>query len=138
MTSTLDTRGPSNGDRARSRAYVRDFWPGMVGYGVVLAAVLAWGHLDGSSGWRYVWAVLPVLPALLVVRAVARHLQRIDDYQRLLLLQSLAVGFGTAMAAAVTLGFLATAGLPMLAAGWVVYAAGMGGWLVGTVLVRRR
>jgi len=138
MTSTLDTREPSNGDRARARAYHRDFWPGMVGYGVVLAAVLAWGDLDGSSGWRYVWAALPVLPALLVIRAVARHLHRIDDYQRVLLLESLAVGFGTAMVAAITLGFLGIAGLPTRMVGWVVYAAGMGGWLVGTALVRRR
>lgn len=138
MTSTLDTSGPSNGDRARAQAYHRDFWPGIVGYALVLAAVLAWGHLDGSSGWRYVWAALPVLPALLVVRAVARHLRRVDDYQRMLLLQSLSVGFGTAMAASLTLGFLGIAGLPMTAAGWIVYSIGMGGWIVGTVLVRRR
>lgn len=138
MTSSLDTSTPSRGDRARSRAYHRDFWPGMVGYVLVLAAVSAWGDLDGSSGWRYVWAALPVLPALLVIRAVARHLHRIDDYQRSLLLQSLAVGFGTAMVAAVTLGFLGIAGLPTRLTGWVVYAAGMGGWIVGTALVRRR
>ncbi len=138
MTSSLDTREPSSGDRARSRAYLRDFWPGMVGYGLALAAVAAWGDLDGSSGWRFVWAALPVLPALLVIRAVARHLHRIDDYQRTLLLQGLAVGFGTAMVAAVTLGFLGIAGLGMGVAGWVVYAAGMGGWVVGTALVHRR
>jgi len=138
MTSSLDTKTPSAGDRKRSRAYQRDFWPGMVGYGVALAAVLAWGDLDGSSGWRYVWAAVPVLPALLVVRAVARHLSRVDDYQRLLTLQALAVGFGTAMAASVTLGFLGIAGLPMTSVGWIVYGAGMGGWIVGTALTRRR
>lgn len=138
MTSSLDTKTPSVGDQARARAYHRDFWPGIVGYGIALAAVLAWGDLDGTSGWRYVWAAIPVLPALLIVRAVARHLGRIDDFQRLLMLQSLSVGFGTAMAASLTLGFLGIAGLPMLAAGWIVYAVGMGGWIVATVLVRRR
>ena len=52
---------PGPGDRARTLAYQRDFWPGLVGYALVL-------------------------PALLVVRAVARHLRRIDGYQRGLLL----------------------------------------------------
>lgn len=138
MTSFLDTRSASEGDRARSRAYHRDFWPGMVGYVVVLTAVLLWGHLDGSSPWRYVWAVLPVLPALAVVRAVARHLRRLDDYQRLLALESLAVGFGVAMAAALTMGFVGIAGLPTAVAGWAVYSLGMAGWIVGGAVVRRR
>ena len=141
MTSSLDRtggEGVSTGDRARARAYYRDFTPGMVGYGVVLGAVLAWGHLDGTSAWRWVWAVLPVLPAAWVVRAVVRHLHRVDEYQRLLLLQGLGVGFAVAMLAAVTVGFLGIAGLPMAAAGWVVYGAGMLAWLVASAVARAR
>lgn len=62
----------------------------MVAYGIVLTAVLIWGHLDGQSSWRYLWALLPVVPAVWIVRAVVRHVRRIDDYQRLLQLQGLA------------------------------------------------
>lgn len=135
MTSDLDSR--SRGDRERGLRYARDFWPGMVGYGVVLGLVLRFGHLDGSGTARYVWAVLPVLPALLVVRAVLRHVRRLDDYQRLLLLQGLAIGFAVAMVAGLTLGFLGPAGLPVRMAGWVVYAAGMLGWLIASRRVGR-
>jgi hypothetical protein len=138
MTRRLDTAAPSAGDRARSRAYHRDFWPGIVGYVVVLAAVMTWGHLDRPSPWRYLWVLLPVLPALWVVRAVARHIARIDDYQRLLLLQGLAIGFAIAMVAAITVGFLAIAGLVLPAAGWLIYGAGMLGWACSGVLARRR
>ena len=137
MTSSLDTSSRSAGDRARSRAYAREFVPGIVGYVVVLAAAIAWGGLDGSSPWRYVWAVLPVVPALFIAWATLRHLRRLDDYQRLLHLQGLAVGFCVAMIASLTLAFLGMAGLPMRGAGWIVYVAGMGAWLVAGSLQDR-
>ena len=106
MTSDLDSSGNSRGDRARTRAYLRDFLPGIGGYLVVLAIVVRFGNLDGSSPWRFLWAVLPVIPALWCLRAVARHIGRIDDYQQRLLLKGIGVGFGVAMITAVTVGFL--------------------------------
>ncbi len=132
MTSHLDSADVSVGDRDRSRAYHRDFWPSMVAYGIVLATVITFGDLDGTSPWRFVWALLPVLPTLWTVRAVVRHVRRIDDYQRMLLLQSLAVGFALAMVASLTVAFLEIAGLRLPAGGWVVYGVGMGGWAVAS------
>lgn len=110
----------------------------MAGYVVVLTAVIVWGHLDGPSSWRYLWALLPVVPALWIVRAVARRVARIDDYQRLLLLRSLAVGFALAMIASVTVGFLGIAGLTLPAAGWIIYSAGMLGWALTGMLAKLR
>ena len=141
MTSSLDSaevRDRSTGDTARTRAYFRDFLPGIGAYLLVLAAVLVWGELDGTSPARWAWALAPVLPAAWIVWSVVRHLHRLDDYQRLLLLQGLAVGFAVAMLTAVTVGFLGIAGLPMMAAGWVVYAAGMVAWLVAAAATRNR
>jgi hypothetical protein len=140
MTNFLDRPdgGRSAGDAARARAYTRDFLPGIGAYLLVLAAVLAWGDLDGTSPARWGWALAPVVPAAWIVRAVVRHLRRLDDYQRLLLLQGLGVGFAVAMLTAVTVGFLGIAGLPMMAAGWVVYAAGMAAWLVAAAVTRSR
>jgi hypothetical protein len=138
MTSDLDSTARSIGDRERYRAYHSDFWPGMLGYAVVLTVVIVWGHLDGGSGWRYGWALLPVVPALWIVRAVVRHIRRIDDYQQRLLLQALAVGFAVAMLAALTVGFLGIAGLALPAAGWIVYGAGMLGWAVTGGISRSR
>ena len=137
MTSNLDTRRGSAGDRIRTRAYLRDFGLAMAGYAIVLTAVLVWGHLDGSSPSRFLWALLPVVPALFIVRAVLRHVDRVDDYQRLILLKGLGVGFAVAMVAAVTVGFLGVAGMALRDAGWIIYAAGMLGWL-GTSLVAQK
>jgi hypothetical protein len=105
---------------------------------VLLTGVLLWGDLDGQSPWRFAWAVVPVLPALWIVRAVLRHVRRIDDYQRLLLLQALGGGFAVAMIAAVTMAFLEIAGLRVEGVGWIVYGAGMLGWIItGTIAGRR-
>ncbi|RJO78437.1 hypothetical protein D5S18_06010 [Nocardia panacis] len=130
----------SAGDRARAWSYQRDFWPGMIGYLVVLAAVGFWGNLDGHSPWRYLWAVLPALPALWIVRAVWRHIGRIDDYQRLLLLRGLAGGFAAAMITAMVVGLLDIAGLfaTLPIGGWIIFGAGMTGWVVAGQIRWRR
>ncbi len=138
MTNKLDRQDLSEGDRARSRAYQLEFWLGIIAYAVVLSSVLLWGGLDGDSPWRFLWAVLPVLPALWIVWAVVRHVRRIDEYQRLLLLRGFAGGFAVAMIVSVTLGFLEIAGLRVPGLGWITYGAGMLGWIVtGTVVGRR-
>jgi hypothetical protein len=139
MTRELDSPRWSTGDRARAQTYLREFLPGILGYGLALAAVIAWGDLDGDSPWRFLWSVLPVLPMLWVVRAVVRHLGRADEYARLVLLRGLAGGFVVAMLAALTVGFLELAGLRLDhgGAGWLIYSAGMAGWLaVGAVASR--
>src|SRR3954452_16164751 len=138
MTRSLDGRRRSEGDRAKARAYNREFWPGMAAYMLVLAAVLRWGGLDGHSPWRFVWALAPVLPAAWTVAGVLRHVRRVDEYQRVLLLQSIAVGFAVAMLTAVTLGFLGIAGLSSAEAPWIVYLAGMLGWAITGIRVGRR
>jgi hypothetical protein len=138
MTSNLDSTGVSAGDRAISRAYRREFGLGMIAYFVTLTAMLLWGQLDGDSPWRFVWALLPVIPALWIVVAILRHVRRIDDYQRQLLLQGLGVGFALAMVASVTLGFLAIAGLTVPGVAWIIYGVGMLGWLITTQVVKNR
>jgi hypothetical protein len=139
VTRRLDNPRSSAGDRARARAYLRDFVPGIVGYVVVLLAVVTWGDLGGDSGWRFGWVLLPVLPMLWVVRAVVRHLRRVDEYGRLVLLRGLAGGFVVAMVSAMTVGFLEIGGLrlPPGGAGWSVYGAGMVGWLVTGAVASR-
>ena len=79
-----------------------------------------------------------MLPALLIVRAMVRHVGRVDDYQRLLLLQGLAVGFAVVMIAAVTVGFLGIAGLALPGAGWIIYGVGRLGSAVAALALARR
>lgn len=91
---------------------------------------------ETAGPWKYAVALIPILPALWGVRAVGRHLERIDEMQRGAQLVAMSVGFGVAMVVALTIGFLSTAGLDTDRWGsWLIYAAGMAGWAV--VAVRR-
>ncbi|MFC0462344.1 hypothetical protein ACFFKU_01060 [Kineococcus gynurae] len=130
----------SRGDRARAAAYYRDFLPGMITYVLVVVLVGAVGHLDGTSPWRFAWALLPVVPTLLVVRAVVRHLRRVDEFARTQLLVAIGVGFAAAMTAAVGLGFLASAGAPFPAGtpSFGVLAAGMAAFGISAAVQNRR
>ena len=135
MTRNLDS--PST-ERSTSRAYLIEFGGGMLAYLTFLSSTLIWGHLDGDSPWRFLWALLAVLPALWIVVAIIRHIRRIDEYQRYLLLQGLGAGFGIAMVASVTLGFLSIAGLTVPLMGWVIFGLGMLGWIVATSVLKKR
>jgi len=138
MTSKLDRSNRSRGDSARARAYVRDFVPGMVAYCLVLTAVVRLGDLGGSSHWRFLWALLPVVPMLWVVRAVARHLGRIDEYQQHQLLQGIGIAFAATMIAAISVGLLGIAGLNMRFAGLLVFGVGMTSWVIAAATLAAR
>jgi hypothetical protein len=133
----MDTN--STVEERQRAAYRRDFAPALAGYMLVLALVVALvgDEVDTIGEWALL--MLPVVPALWGVRAVVRHLRRIDEYQRLLQLEAMAAGFAVAMVVAITVGFVGVGGSATEAAGWIVYGAGMGTWAaVALVHCRRR
>lgn len=117
-------------DRRNGRAYLRDFLPAVIGYVVaMLIVIVAFDQIE--SWWRYIVVLLPVVPALWGARAIARQLNRVDEYQRIVQLNAMSVGFGAAMITAVTIGMLSVGGVPTERWGaWAIYTAGMLGWLV--------
>src|SRR4051794_18412533 len=104
MTSETTLEG-----RQRS-AYRRDFLPSIIGYVVLLAGSIALVGDSVDSVGEWVLVMLPVVPALWGVRAIVRHLRRVDEYQRMLQLEAMATGFCVAMITAITLGFVGVAG----------------------------
>jgi hypothetical protein len=110
----------------------------MVAYALALSAALTWGGFGGSSPARFAWAVLPVLPMIWVAIAVARHVHRIDEYERGKQLSGLAVGFAVAMLSAIALGILESAGLRLTGSTFWVYGAGMVTWALSAAVSSRR
>ncbi|HEY2069288.1 MAG TPA: hypothetical protein VGG48_07025 [Rhizomicrobium sp.] len=62
--------------------------------------------------------VLPALPIWGMLLAVWRYFNRIDEFERLRLLETLAIAFGIGSCLICTYSFLADAGLPQLAITW--------------------
>lgn len=123
--------------RAAGRAYVRRFIPAMIAYVVLLVGAILLVNRFPAAWWRYPVMVVPLLPLLLVVRAVARLLVEADELQRRIQLEALAVAFGAGSVLTFGYGLLQAVGLPTVSWLWVwpVYAAC---WLVGSFLARRR
>jgi hypothetical protein len=124
-------------ERRSQRAYMREFIPAVVGYVAILAAIIVFVDFRTAGPWKFPIALLPVIPVLWCFRAVARHLRRLDEMQRTIQVDGMAAGFGLAMVASVTIGFLAMAGLDTDRWGpWAIYSVGMATWGIATV--RRR
>lgn len=131
--------GGMTATEARQRtAYLRDMLPAILGYAVVLAVVLNLVDDEIDTIGEWLLLALPLVPALWGVRAVLRHLRRVDEYQRLLQLEAMTAGFGVAMVASLTIGFVGVGGVATVWAGWVVYGAGMLTWAVVAYAQGRR
>ena len=105
--------------------------------GIVVGAWMkrgSWGH--GTSPWRLVWAVLPLLFMAWVVIVTALRVRQMDEYQVKLFFPGLAVGFTVSIFAAITLGTLSAAGFTVPNAGWPVALIGIVAWEVTNLLVR--
>jgi hypothetical protein len=108
-----------------------------VGAGCYLLASFAlyqWGH--GTSPWRLVWAVLPLLFMAWIVIVIALRVRQMDEYQVKLFFPGLAVGFTVSIFAAITVGTLSAAGFTVPNAGWPVALIGIVAWEVTNLLVR--
>jgi hypothetical protein len=97
-----------------ARAYKTELWTAVAVYGVLLFASITLGRRMEEGALRTLVLVLPMIGFGLMIRAIARHVARIDEYQRQRLLETLALAFGITGAVTFTYGFLETAGFPRL------------------------
>src|SRR5262245_9904943 len=81
-------------------------------YAIVLVLSLSLLKAGVEGAWKYVVAVLPVLPALGIPLAVVSYCRAMDELQLRIQLESLAFGFALTAVATFTYGFLQNAGLP--------------------------
>ena len=129
----------SDGDRRRNRAYNKRFIPAMVIYIVLLVAALQM-NLDGLAA-KLLFVAVPIVPAALTVIAVVHNMNDADEYQRLTGYRAMSIGFATAMVTGVIMGFVGIAfksDQVALNGGWVVFIAGMAGWVVAGAVTTRR
>src|SRR5689334_17234889 len=89
-------------------------------YLMVLVGTVIVVGANPSVDWKYWVALLPVVPAGIVVWLVVRALSRLDEVQKRMQMQ--AIGFALAATALLTFGygFLEGAGLPHLNWTWVL------------------
>jgi hypothetical protein len=105
----------------------------MLAYLMFLVGSVTVVEANRDAPWRYLVALLPVLPAAMVVLLIVRRLAQLDELQRRI--QTEAFGFSLAATALITFayGFLEGAGMPHL--DWTfVLPLSTFLWAVGTAI----
>jgi small-conductance mechanosensitive channel len=118
-----------------ARAYRKELWSSVAVYMVLLFGSITYARQLPDSVLRTVLLVSPMIGFALMIRSIARHVARIDEYQRMRLLENLALSAAITGAATFTYGFLETAGFPRLSmfTVWVVMGSA---WLLVSVIRR--
>jgi len=99
------------------RRYLREFIPAMAGYVLLILGSVYWlKHGQPVGYWRALIALLPVLPIVLVMRAMVRVIRDSDELERRIELEAVAIS-----ALAVGMGFFS---LGLLASAQVLTLAG--------------
>lgn len=127
----------ANPTDAAKRRYFLELGGALVAYVIVLIASIHLLNGGLPNPWRTVVALTPVIPVALVFVAVARFMLSIDELQRQIQLESMAFAAGFTALAAVTYGFLESAGLPRPSA-WLTYTVVMVAWGLSVPIVTRR
>jgi O-antigen/teichoic acid export membrane protein len=97
-----------------ARAYFVELMTALVVYTVLLFAAIRYGR-PMADGWlRTLVLVTPMIGFGMMIRTVARHVARVDEYQRIRLLENIAVAAAITLAATFTYGFMETAGFEKL------------------------
>ena len=118
------------------RRYAAELWIGIAAYMVILFGTRA--LLSGVHGpLEIVVALAPVVPVAWILIAAVRLWQHTDEFNKQLILQSLAIAGGVTALIAVTYGFLEGDSLPRPSAWWT-YIVFMLSWLVASQVIRLR
>ena len=127
-------------ERRVARAYRIDLLTAIAVYLVLVVASIRYGRPLPDGPLRTAALLAPMVGFGLMIRAIARHVGRIDEYQRRRLLESLALAFAITGAATFSYGFLETAGFPKLSmfSVWMVMGASWGGVCIVRALQDRR
>ena len=116
-----------------TKAYLRELFAALALYTVLLFAAIHYGRPMPEGVLRTLVLVSPMVGFGAAIRAIARHLARIDEYQRQRILETIALAAAITAGLTFTYGFLETAGFPRLSmfVVWCVLCGATG--LVGCV-----
>jgi hypothetical protein len=114
-------------------AYRRELMVAIAVYIVLLVGAIRLARPMEDGVLRTLLLVSPMIGFGLMIRAIIRHVSRIDEYQRLRMLESFSIAMAITGAVTFTYGFLETAGFPKVSmfSVWIVMGVSWG--LVGCV-----
>jgi hypothetical protein len=110
------------------KTYLRELFASIALYTLLLLAAARWGR-PMEEGLAHTLVLLsPMVGFLGALWVIARHFGRIDEYQRMRMLENVALAAAVTAGLTFTYGFLETAGFPKLSmfTVWVVLCGSVG------------
>ena len=125
-------------ERARARAkLIRPLLIPLVLYIGTIVFSMIWLESNPGSSWRYAVALTPMLPGIWIAIGVVRAIQKLDEMERLVLLEGIAVSFMGTLILVLSLGFLQIAGFPPVSGVYIGFFMVVL-WLVAKLAIHRR
>lgn len=108
--------------------YHRELLSALVIYTVILIVTIQYGRGMAEGVARTLVLASPMAGFLLAIWAIARHMRRIDEYQRQFQLENIALAGAITAGLTFTYGFMETAGYPKLSmfSVWMVMCGAWG------------
>jgi len=115
-------------EKRLGNTYLRELGGSLAVYAVLLVAAIRFGRPMEEGVLRTIFLLSPMVGFCLGLWAIARHVNRMDEYMRRILLESVALGAALTAGLTFTYGFLETAGYPKLSmfAVWMVLCGSTG------------
>jgi hypothetical protein len=120
-----------------NRIYFRELFTAIAAYALALFASISLVNSNNDAWWRYIVTLIPMIPAVFVLRAVIRQLSRMDELQRNIQLEALAFAFGATAILTFSYGFLERVGLPELSM-FLVWPVMAVLWVIGLSIANRK
>lgn len=125
-----DKTGMTSYEKQAGRRYVWEFGVGMALFLMLFLLLPDWWHTDPGTWPHLVRTLVPILPLLWAVAALWRHLWRIDEMQRAVLVRSFAFGFAVTMFTTLVIALLRGGGIDVPGSEWIIFIAGMISWSI--------
>ncbi len=125
-------------ERMKARAkLIRPLLVPLILYVGLLAFSLNWveGHPD--SPWRFLITLIPMGPGTWIAIGIVRAIQQLDEMERLILLEGIAVSFMVTFILVLSLGLLQTAGFPPVSGVYIGFFMVIL-WLIAKLAIHRR
>lgn len=115
-----------DGSRIKQRAkLIRPLLVPLVLYLGLLTVAVIWAPKMETSPWRFVVALLPIIPGLFLALGVVRMTGKIDEMERRIVLEAVAFSFTLTLILLLSFALLGMVGVPQPSNTWVVFIMAM-------------
>jgi hypothetical protein len=116
---------------------IRPLFVPLILYIGLLVFSISWLTRNPGSPWRYVVALLPMLPGIFIAAGVVRIINQLDELDRKIIFEGIAISFALTFILTTSLGLLGLAGIPQIGGEYIALFMAVA-WFIGKLWATRR